>query len=263
MSVRVPRTATTTIELKKPEGKDDGTEEEAMFYCMEHDMFLCKNCFDDHLNHKGAESIKNHLPKEFNLWNSLLSRILEIEAKLKSNVNANRNIIDVLRNYYIEANSDQDKKPDFSFFGSPPEASLSGSDAPVITEEQCDAYLKKLTRDIRKPVSLFDLTFIDVVHELPGVINLLKMQIKQLKLKVTQFCKQQNLAVVFKMRDLYCIIAHKLKELDMRVSMPLCVGIYMLQQLKKQLISTTSKLPQTPGIQFKSRAGRSDDQNSS
>ena len=43
--------------------------EDAKFYCLQHDMFLCRHCFDDHLKHQGAESITNHLAKDFNMWN--------------------------------------------------------------------------------------------------------------------------------------------------------------------------------------------------
>ena len=81
------------------------TKEEAKFYCMQHDMFLCKNCFDQHVNHRGAESIKNLLAKEFHLWNSLLQKIHELRSKLDSNNSMYKEVIDVLREYYRSENT--------------------------------------------------------------------------------------------------------------------------------------------------------------
>ena len=51
-------TCGTAINFSKKKSVKDN---EAKFYCIQHDMFLCKNCFEEHLGHRGAESIKNHL----------------------------------------------------------------------------------------------------------------------------------------------------------------------------------------------------------
>jgi len=83
---------------------------------MEHDKFLCKNCFDEHLSHKGAESVKNHLTKDFNLWNNLLQKINELEVKLKSNVASHRHTINVLKEYYFRENNIQEPNLDFHSF---------------------------------------------------------------------------------------------------------------------------------------------------
>jgi len=86
---------------------------------------------------------------------------------------------------------------------------------------------------MKRPISILDLHFIDIIEDLPGVIDQLKILITQLRQKITHFCKQQNLIVVIKMREIYCQLLYKMKELNLRVSMPMCVGIFMLQQLKK------------------------------
>ena len=44
------------------------------------------------------------------------------------------------------------------------------------------------------------------------------------------------------MRHFYYNIYYKVRELDIRVSMPLFLGIFMLQQLKKQLKNTNTKI---------------------
>jgi len=75
--------------------------------------------------------------------------------------------------------------------------------------------------------------FIDVSEDLPGVIDQIKIVIKELKKKLTEFCKHDNLLLVIKMRDFYYNLQYKLKELELRTSMPLLLGIFMLQQLKK------------------------------
>ena len=74
-----------------------------------------------------------------------------------------------------------------------------------------------------------ELLFIDPQQDLPGVIDKLRFLIQQLKAKLIHFCKQQNLLIVLKMRHFYYNIYYKVRELDIRVSMPLFLGIFMLQ----------------------------------
>ena len=80
-----------------------------------------------------------------------------------------------------------------------------------------------------QPPSILELLFIDVKEDLPGVVDKLKFLVTQLKQKLTQFCKQSNLLIVLKMRDFYFNLHGKLRELELRVSMPLFIGIFMLQ----------------------------------
>lgn len=77
---------------------------EAKFYCLQHDMFLCRNCFDEHLGHRGADSIKNHLAKDFSKWSNMQNRIEEISQRLDNNVQRYKDLIDVLRDYYQTEN---------------------------------------------------------------------------------------------------------------------------------------------------------------
>lgn len=95
-----------------------------------------------------------------------------------------------------------------------------------------------------KPPSIMDLLFIDSQQDLPGVVDVLKILVSQLKQKVTKFCKNKNLLIVMKLREFYHSIMMKIKELEMRTSLPLIIGIFMLQQLKKQL-KTQSANPQS------------------
>ena len=88
---------------------------------------------------------------------------------------------------------------------------------------------------LMKPPSIMDLLFIDSQQDLPGVVDILKILVSQLKNKVTKFCKNKNLLIVMKLREFYHNIMMKIKELEMRTSLPLILGIFMLQQLKKQL----------------------------
>lgn len=77
---------------------------EAKFYCLQHDMFLCRNCFDDHLGHRGADSIKNHLAKDFSKWSNMQNRIDEIGHRLDTSVQRYRDLIEILRDYYSSEN---------------------------------------------------------------------------------------------------------------------------------------------------------------
>jgi len=77
-------------------------------------------------------------------------------------------------------------------------------------------------------VSLLELLFIDISEDLPGVIDKLKVLVIQLRHRVTQFCKHGNLLVILKLRDFYRNIRMKIKELEIRTSMPLLLGIFML-----------------------------------
>lgn len=72
---------------------------------MEHDLFLCKNCFEEHSGHLEAQSIKNLLTKEFNHWSTLLTKISETKTTLERNLGANRNIIGSVRSYYSSQNN--------------------------------------------------------------------------------------------------------------------------------------------------------------
>ena len=94
--------------------------------------------------------------------------------------------------------------------------------------EAQDELLRMQQAALTKPLSILDLLFIDVKEDLPGVMDKLKILITQLKQKVTQFCKQKNLLIVLKMRQFYHKIQLKLKELELRVSMPLSIGIFIL-----------------------------------
>ena len=78
---------------------------EAKFYCLQHDMFLCKNCFDEHLGHRGADSIKNHLAKDFSKWSNMQNRIEEISQRLDNNAQRYKDLIDILRDYYQSENT--------------------------------------------------------------------------------------------------------------------------------------------------------------
>lgn len=80
-----------------------------------------------------------------------------------------------------------------------------------------------------EPISILDLLFIDVAEDLPWVIEQIKIVIKELKKKLTEFCKNDNLLLVIKMRDFYYNLQYKLKELELRTAMPLLLGIFMLQ----------------------------------
>lgn len=79
-----------------------------------------------------------------------------------------------------------------------------------------------------QPISLIDMLFIDPQEELPFIIARLKLLITKLKVKITTFCKYNNLLVVIKMRDPYYNILYKLKELELRVKMPMVLGIFMV-----------------------------------
>lgn len=85
------------------------------------------------------------------------------------------------------------------------------------------------------PISVIDLLFIDPAEELPLVLARMRLVISKLKNRLTQFCKANNLLLVIKMRDFYYNLLHKTKEIDLRTSMPMIVGIFMLQSLKKHL----------------------------
>ena len=101
--------------------------------------------------------------------------------------------------------------------------------------EDYDLDIMQRKKQLLEPISILDLLFIDVAEDLPGVIDQIKIVIKELKKKLTEFCKSDNLLLVIKMRDFYYNLQYKLKELELRTSMPLLLGIFMLQQLKKQL----------------------------
>ena len=58
---------------------------------------------------------------------------------------------------------------------------------------------------------------------------------------MTLFCKQKNLLIILKMRDFFYNLVSKIRELELRASMPLVIGIYMLQSLKKQLKDSKQK----------------------
>ena len=76
---------------------------------------------------------------------------------------------------------------------------------------------------------MLDLLFIDVQEDLPGIIDKIKVLITQLRVRLTQFCKQTNVLLVLKMREFYLLIYNKLLEFELRVSQPLILGIFMLQ----------------------------------
>lgn len=86
----------------------------------------------------------------------------------------------------------------------------------------------QIKKQLLEPISILDLLFIDVSEDLPWVIDQIKFTIKELKKKLTEFCKNDNLFLVIKMRDFYYNIQKKLKELELRTSMPLLLGIFML-----------------------------------
>ena len=100
---------------KKKEGKEAHGEGDdcsgvqcshkvAEFYCIQHDMFLCENCFNDHVKHRGAGSIKHILTKEFNMWNSMLLKVNDLKSKLNTNTAQYKNVIETLREYYSSEN---------------------------------------------------------------------------------------------------------------------------------------------------------------
>lgn len=103
----------------------------------------------------------------------------------------------------------------------------------MINDYDLDIMQRK--KQLLEPISILDLLFIDVAEDLPWVIEQIKIVIKELKKKLTEFCKNDNLLLVIKMRDFYYNLQYKLKELELRTAMPLLLGIFMLQQLKKQL----------------------------
>ena len=90
--------------MNNPSGKKC-THEIAEFYCIQHDMFLCESCFNDHHDHRGAGSIKEHLTKEFNMWNSMLQKVHDLRSKLDGNLAQYKNCIDVMREYYQSENN--------------------------------------------------------------------------------------------------------------------------------------------------------------
>lgn len=68
-------------------------------------MFLCESCYNDHINHRGAGSIKEHLTKEFNMWNTMLQKVQDLRSKLDKNLQQYKSLIDVLRDYYASENN--------------------------------------------------------------------------------------------------------------------------------------------------------------
>lgn len=67
---------------------------------MQHDMFLCKSCYDNHQNCRGADSIKNILGKDYQLWDNMLQRVNEMAKRLEVNLGGHSLLIDTLRDYY-------------------------------------------------------------------------------------------------------------------------------------------------------------------
>ena len=105
----------------------------------------------------------------------------------------------------------------------------------ILDSENVDRDLIRRRQAIMQPISIIDMLFIDPQEELPFIISRLKLLITKLKVKLTTFCKYNNLLVVIKMRDCFYNILYKLNELELRVKMPMILGIFMVQSLKKNL----------------------------